>query len=224
MALLPSDQRDQVKVLIAFAAIAMTVIYWMYPYSSEAQRLDADEARIAELENANARATLSAAPGAAAKLRDEAAVNRSALVFMRRLVPTVNEVPALLEEVSTAARRAGLDVGGVVPEPVISGDRFDTYRYTVTIIGGYHQVGAFLANAASLPRIVAPVDFSLVAGGTSPSVGGAPRNSDKDVLTSRIMLQTYVERTAPAASGGSTASLAAGTAPGSSAPQKGGAP
>ena len=56
---------------------------------------------------------------------------------------------------STAARRAGLDVGGVVPDAVIPGEQFDTYRYKVTMIGGYHQFGAFLSNVGSLARIVA---------------------------------------------------------------------
>ena len=79
-------------------------------------------------------------------LKAQAAENRATLTVMRRLVPTDNEVPALLEEVSTAARRAGLDVGGVVPDAVIPGDQFDTYRYKVTMIGGYHQFGEFLVQ------------------------------------------------------------------------------
>ena len=41
---------------------------------------------------------------------------------MRRLVPTGNEVPALLEQVSNAARRAGLDISSVEPQPVIAGE------------------------------------------------------------------------------------------------------
>ena len=119
---------------------------------------------------------------------------------MRRLVPTNNEVPALLEEVSTAARRAGLDVGGVVPDAVIPGAQFDTYRYKVTMIGGYHQFGEFLSNVGSLARIVAPVNFQLVTGPNNrgpqrPIVRGAAR----DGMTSVITLQTYVEKTKPAA-------------------------
>jgi type IV pilus assembly protein PilO len=197
MALLPTAQRDQIKLLIGFSAIALAVLYWMYPYSAKNEQLVADEARVVALEGANQKAAREFASGSIEQLRSQAAQNRSALTVMRRLVPTGNEVPALLEEVSTAARRAGLDVGGVVPEPVLAGDRFDTYRYTVTIIGGYHQFGEFLANVGSLARIVAPVHFAITAGSTNQARGGV-RTSEKGSLAATITLQTYVERTTPA--------------------------
>ncbi|MCA2985753.1 MAG: type 4a pilus biogenesis protein PilO [Gemmatimonas sp.] len=197
MALLPTAQRDQIKLLIGFSAITLAVVYWMYPYAAKNEQLAADEARIATLEVANQKAAREFDSGSIEQLRSQAAQNRSALTVMRRLVPTGNEVPALLEEVSTAARRAGLDVGGVVPEPVVAGDRFDTYRYTVTIIGGYHQFGEFLANVGSLARIVAPVNFAITAGTTNRQRSGV-RTSEKGSLAATITLQTYVERTAPA--------------------------
>jgi type IV pilus assembly protein PilO len=197
MALLPTAQRDQIKLLIGFSAITLAVVYWMYPYAAKNEQLAVDEARIATLEVANQKAAREFDSGSIEQLRSQAAQNRSALTVMRRLVPTGNEVPALLEEVSTAARRAGLDVGGVVPEPVLAGDRFDTYRYTVTIIGGYHQFGEFLANVGSLARIVAPVNFAITAGTTNRQRSGV-RTSEKGSLAATITLQTYVERTAPA--------------------------
>lgn len=197
MASLPTTQRDQVKLLFGVTAIALAAFYWTYPYTSKNEQLLLDETHVTELEGANQKAAREFASGSVEALRSQAAQTRSGLTVMRRLVPTGNEVPALLEEVSTAARRAGLDVGGVVPEPVIAGERFDTYRYTVTIIGGYHQFGEFLANVGSLPRIVAPVNFSIVAGSSS-APRGQVRTSEKDALAATITLQTYVEKTAPA--------------------------
>lgn len=196
MSILPTAQRDQVKVLIAFSALALAGLYYAYPYAAANEQLLADEARLEVLEVANQKAAREFASGSIDELRAQAAENRSALTVMRRLVPTGNEVPALLEEVSTAARRAGLDVGAVMPEPVIVGDRFDTYRYTVTIIGGYHQFGEFLANVGSLPRIVAPVKLGITSGASRQRQG--VRTSEVDALASTITLQTYVEKTSPA--------------------------
>ena len=198
MTLLPQTQRDQVKFLIGFAALALAVAYYLYPYSAREAQLAADGERVAQLEDANQRAAREFASGSIEHLRVQAAENRSALLVMRRLVPTGNEVPALLEEVSTAARRAGLDVGGVTPEPVIPGERFDTFRYTVTIIGGYHQFGEFLANVGSLARIVAPVNFSIVAGSGANASRTVIKTSEKGALAATITLQTYVEKTTPA--------------------------
>ena len=198
MSLVPQTQRDQVKFLIGFVAVALAAAYYVYPYGSREEQLETDLARVAQLDEANQRAARDVASGSLESLGIQAAENRSALLVMRRLVPTGNEVPALLEEVSTAARRAGLDVGGVVPEPVIPGERFDTYRYTVTMMGGYHQFGEFLANVGSLARIVAPVSFSVTtsAGNTTPR--SVPQSSEKGGLASTITLQTYVEKTSPA--------------------------
>lgn len=198
MPIAPITQRDQIKLFIGFTAIALAVLYWMYPYASKDAQLALDEARLSGLELANGKAAQAVSSGSLETLRAQAAENRSTLTVMRRLVPTGNEVPALLEEISTAARRAGLDVGGVVPEPVIPGERFDTYRYTITIIGGYHQFGEFLANVGSLPRIVAPVNLSVAAGTNATSRPGQVRTSARNALASTITLQTYVEKTAPA--------------------------
>ena len=196
MALLPTNQRDQIKLLIGFAAVALAVAYYVYPYASREEQLTADLERVAQLEDANQKAAREFASGSIDELRAQTATNRSTLTVMRRLVPTGNEVPALLEEVSTAARRAGLDVGGVTPEAVIPGEKYDTYRYTVTIIGGYHQFGEFLANVGSLARVVAPVNFSIVS--NAPGRAQKIKTSEKDALAYTITLQTYVERTLPA--------------------------
>jgi len=188
MALLPENQKDQVKVFVGFLAVALTVAYYLYPYATRETEIEAAMAHVEALEATNRKAAREFASGSLEVLRAQAAQNRSALTVFRRLIPTANEVPALLEEVSTAARRAGLDVGGVVPQPVIPGRQFDTYRYTVTMIGGYHQVGQFLANVGSLPRIVAPVSVSVQVG------AAGNRGRPAGALASTITLQTYVEK------------------------------
>lgn len=200
MAILPQNKRDQMKLGISLVASMLAVAYYMYPYSQRQQQVVASSARLDSLELANAKAEREFKVGNLDQLKAQAAENRATLTVMRRLVPTDNEVPALLEEVSTAARRAGLDVGGVVPDAVIPGAQFDTYRYKVTMIGGYHQFGEFLANVGSLARIVAPVNFQLAAGGTTTRGSTRPsvRAVNREGMTSVITLQTYIEKTKPA--------------------------
>ncbi len=201
MSIIPNTQRDQIKLGISIIAVALAVVYYMYPYTARETALVTTASRLEALTDANAKASREFKSGSLEQLRAQAAENRATLTVMRRLVPTGNEVPALLEEVSNAARRAGLDVGGVVPEAVIPGAQFDTYRYKVTIIGGYHQFGEFLANVGSLARIVAPVNFQLAVGnGAGPRPTLRPVNGvTRDGMSSTNTLQTYVERTKPAA-------------------------
>jgi len=199
MALLPKNQRDQVMVLLIIVAVALIGLYYAYVYSPKSDVLTGLQAHVDSLDASNQRAKAELAKGNVEELRAEAARLQASLEVMRQLVPTSNEVPALLEQVSTAARRVGLDLATVKPQPVIEGDVFDTYRYQVAVIGDYHALGEFLTNVGSLTRIVAPVNLTLSplgAGGALEQRKKAQKENNS-VLDSRFEIQTYVAKTAP---------------------------
>ena len=199
MRLLPQNQRDQVMVLVGVLGVVALVAYWAYYFDPRNMELDTLEERVETLTARNDRAKLELARGDPERLRREALTVRQNLDMMRQLVPTSNEVPALLEQVSTAARRVGLDVGAVEPVPVIPGDQFDTYRYRISVRGDYHALGAFLANVGSLTRIVAPVNVQLLPDKpVATNAAAAPRPEDRQLLESRFEIQTYVARTSSA--------------------------
>jgi type IV pilus assembly protein PilO len=210
MQLLPPNQKDQVKVAVALCAFALGVYYWGYPYEARSVELEEMRARVERLEDSNARARREVAHGTAKTLRAQAARSRATLDVLRQLVPAAYEVPAVLEEVSTAARRAGLEIGGVQPSPVIAGDHFDTYRYKITVAGNFHALTAFLANVGSLPRIVAPVTFTMApsklvrTGPTFASRPGMPAQPPVAPLVATVTMQTYVARTATASAAART--------------------
>ncbi len=201
MPLLPTEKKDQIKFAVALIAGGLGVYYYLYPYSARALELDEQRSRVERLEDTNERAMRELKRGTAKTLRAQAARSRATLGVLRQLVPTAHEVPAVLEEVSTAARRAGLEIGGVQPEPVIGGDQFDTHRYRVTVVGSYHALSSFMANVGSLPRIVAPVTFTLAPAQAKNSAqaaqaaraGAAPTVQP---LMATVTLQTYVAHTA----------------------------
>lgn len=208
MALFPKNQRDQVMVLLVIVAVALIGLYYAYVYSPKADVLADLQAHVDSLDINNQRAKAELAKGNVDQLRAEAAKLQDNLEVMRQLVPTSNEVPALLEQVSTAARRVGLDLATVKPQPVVEGEQFDTYRYQVAVIGDYHALGEFLANVGSLTRIVAPVNLALSPLGNGAAVDQRKKalKNNNSVLDSRFELQTYVAKTAaprPAPAGGS---------------------
>ena len=119
------------------------------------------------------------------------------LVLFRQLVPVANEVPTLLDQISTAARQTGLELGGVNPQGVIPGEIFDTYRYQVGVTGSYHRIAQFLNNVGSLTRIVAPMNLVL-----NPSGIGGPRvRANEQLLNATFEIQTYVAKAAMPAAG-----------------------
>jgi len=194
--LLPSSQKDQTKIAIGLIAVALAGYYYSYPYAARGEEIETTRTHVETLEAQNAKARAQASRSDVKKLDAEAARAGASLDAMRRLVPTANEVPALLEEISTAARRAGLEVSGVVPDPVLKGDEFDTYRYKVSVVGGYHALTTFLANVGSLPRIVAPVAFTLTTA-NDPAGAARPGASRGPSLAASVTLQAYVSHGLP---------------------------
>ena len=148
------------------------------------------------LDKKNQQAKADIAQGSLQKLRAQSAEYEQSLRVMRQLVPRSNEVPALLEDISTAARRVGLDLATVEPMPVLPGEQFDTYRYKLGVIGGYHPVGQFLSNVGSLNRIIAPVTMAIklrpIADKTKARV-----KKGESLVDTQFQVQTYVVRTTP---------------------------
>jgi type IV pilus assembly protein PilO len=196
MALLPTNKRDQTMLLIGIVAIAAAALYWYFVWEPNNVRLSAVQAHIDSLEVVNRKAKGELAKGSVQDLRAQAERYRQHLEVMRQLVPTSNEVPALLDQVSTAARRVGLDLGAVEPEPVIVGDQFDTYRYKMALFGTYHDVGEFLTNVGSLTRIIAPINLTLTPV-SNQQVAKTMRRKGEQIIEVRFQIQTYVAK-APA--------------------------
>jgi type IV pilus assembly protein PilO len=189
-------KREQSLVGIGIAAILLLVAYWYFLYQPKAQELAVVQAHVDSLDRKNQQAKADIAQGSIQKLRAQAAEYEQSLKVMRQLVPRSNEVPALLEDISTAARRVGLDLATVEPMPVLPGEQFDTYRYKLAVIGGYHPVGQFLSNVGSLNRIIAPVTMAIklhpIADKTKARV-----KKGESLIDTEFQVQTYVARTTP---------------------------
>jgi type IV pilus assembly protein PilO len=190
MAILPSNPRDQKLVAVAVVAFALAALYWNFVWTPKQVELVALETRLDTLDARNASARARIAQGTAAELEAQAAAFSRDLEVMR------------LEQVSTAARREGLDIASVEPQPVVQGETFDTYKYKVSVTGPYHALGEFLTNVGSLTRIVTPVNLTLnlSTNKQANAVKLAPEGTA--AIESRFEIQTYVIRTAPPAQGG----------------------
>jgi type IV pilus assembly protein PilO len=189
MALLPQNPRDQKLLVLALAVVGVAVVYQQMYWTPKNQELTALEARLDTLDSLNRVAKKDVAKGSATKMKQEAEEFARQLAVLRHLVPTENEVPSLLESISTAARHAGLELSDVQPDGVVNGDQFDTYRYRLGVTGPYHQVASFLSNVGSLPRIIAPINVS--ASPTTRTGELKPKKLEQ-FLDARFQVMTYV--------------------------------
>lgn len=202
MALMPKNPRDQKMVAAAVVAFALAILYWNFVWTPKHAELVELSVRLDTLDAQNQMARTRIAQGTAAELEAEAERYGRDLEIMRLLVPTGNELPSLIEQVSTAARREGLDIASLEPQPIVHGETFDTYKYKISVTGGYHALAEFMTNVGSLTRIVAPVNVTLgmSTNKNANAVKLAPVGTA--AVESRFEIQTYVIRTAPAAQGG----------------------
>jgi type IV pilus assembly protein PilO len=84
----------------------------------------------------------------------------------------------------------------VVPLPVENGPApFDTYKYNMSVIGHYDQIGQFLADVASLQRIIVPYDLRLdqAATGAAKALG----DTTGALLEAKFQVRTFVKSPAP---------------------------
>jgi type IV pilus assembly protein PilO len=194
MAGLPTSQRDQTLFFLAFLGVIGAGAYWYFVFSPKQESLATVATHVDSLDAGNQRAKAQLARGSVATIREESQRLRANLELMRTLVPAGNEVPALLEQVSTAARRVGLDLSYIEPEPVIPGEQFDTYRYKLRAVGTYHEIGQLLTGIGSMTRIVAPLGLQLQISG-APGATSGRADPSKVQLQASFTIQTYAVKT-----------------------------
>jgi type IV pilus assembly protein PilO len=147
---------------------------------------------IVRLEAATDSAKKELARGTVADVRKRLESYRGSLSLLRRLVPERNEVPNLLDDISTRSKIRGVTLSQVVPQPVEQGPApFNTYKYNMSVIGRYDQIGQFMADVASLQRIIVPYDLTIsVANSQAAKVLGDTTGA---LLEAKFQIRTYVK-------------------------------
>jgi type IV pilus assembly protein PilO len=192
MAGMPTTQRDQVMLLVGVVGILLAGAYWNWMYNPKAEQIATLRSHVEALDASNQRAKAIVARGTVEQLQAESKRLQANLDLMRTLIPTGNEVPALLEQMLGAARRTGLEISGFTPGATVVGETFDTIKYRMSMQGSYHQIGALLTAVGSLRRIIVPMNVSLSPSGSAEARASEPENR---ILTAQFEIQTYVAKT-----------------------------
>jgi len=80
-------------------------------------------------------------------------------------LPRDTEVPGLIDDISSAALGAGLKLNAIDPQKMTKTEFYNELPIDIEVVGGYHEMGAFVSSVASLPRIVTLHDFSIEKSG-----------------------------------------------------------
>ncbi len=96
-----------------------------------------------------------------------------------RQLPSDTEVPGLLEDITYLGVGSGLEFNFINLQPEVVNAFYIELPISISVRGGYHDIGSFVSGVANLPRIVTLHDFKL----TPDRSGG--------VLTMQILAKTY---------------------------------
>lgn len=192
---LPTDQRSQVMLLIIVASLAGGYFFYSKVARPQMDKVTAARVEMDSLQAILDKAKADLASGSIEDLRRKVDEYRSDLNLMRRLVPQQNDVPALIDDISTKAKLRGVTLSELGAPQVEAGQPFDTHRYRMAVVGHYDQIGEFLADVASLPRIVVPQDLQLKPATTQTQKYLA--DTLGALLEATFVIKTYVKSSTP---------------------------
>lgn len=200
---LPQKERIQLLGLLIAVGVGMPIaawVYWRTPKAEEVQQIqfqiDSLQARID-----TARADL--ARGTVESLRATVAQYGEALSVMRELVPEQHEVVALIDSVASRARLRGVALLSINSLPNESEPPFQVIRSQITVLGPYDEIGEFLSDIASLPRVMVPYGVSLQVASAN-DLQGLLVEEGRTYLRSTFNIRTFVKASADTLGDGSS--------------------
>jgi len=163
-----------VTYMLLFSVIVAAGIHFYV--TDKTNRLDREIRKETELKQVYERKAFEVANLDA--LREQMADVEGRFAEMLRQLPTQNEVPGLLDDITNIGRESGLEIKLIELQPEKQNNFLIELPINITVGGSYHQMGEFVSGVAAIPRIVTLHDYKIV-----PSDGGR--------LTMNISAKTY---------------------------------
>lgn len=118
--------------------------------------------------------------------RKEIDVNKGKIEKYEKMLPVEQEIPGILEELSTMARNSGIKIVGITPVVENKVERRNQVYQEIPIVisakCGYHELGSFLANIENSSRFMKVADIEIKANKASP------RKHDVELILVSYML------------------------------------
>lgn len=182
----PSDPTQRNWMLGGIVALVLIVPFNMYLLTPKIDENDVVRDRLETLDIQNRQARLIVSRGQDG-LEERMALYERHVQRLEELIPATEEIAVLLDQIQEIARTAQIDVQGLDPEPIEVVGPYNTRGFQMTVVGEYHDVGRFLTEVASLPRIVTPAQVDIQIFGQPAS-----RPSMENPVQASFRIETYV--------------------------------
>lgn len=196
MALPPLEPPQRKQLLYGGLVLALLAFgFYDRVYTPRKAAIAELETRLESLNTVNARSR-AITRGDRGEVDQQLALYRQQLEMAEGLIPSVEELPNLLDAISAEATRTGVELTLIQPVGATEEAYYTRRVYDMAVVGEYHQIGEFLSRVASLPRIVTPTNLVL-----SPRTSAAAPVEGVDAgpvrLEARFSIETYVIPSTP---------------------------
>lgn len=159
---IPKDAAGQKRFLIGALPILIAVGYYQFFHTKTTVQIDEQTTVLETLESSNDRNRAISNPAAMQAMRQKLALWEQHMNRLEQLIPLREEVPALLRDFTQRASESGVDVRLIRVEGEEAGEYYTKQMYGFSVIGSYHSIGRFLAQAGTLERIITPTQVNLL--------------------------------------------------------------
>ncbi|MDO8536148.1 MAG: type 4a pilus biogenesis protein PilO [Candidatus Omnitrophota bacterium] len=168
------NKETQVMLLIVIAALAAAALYLYFVFIPQVTRVFSLSSGTGKIKSElkSARSVIKDYE----RLKDQLKEQSQKVESYEKKLPAEQEIPALLENLSTMAKDSGIKIVGIVPEMSYfkdekSAKKSEIYReipILVTAKSGYHELGHFLNNLENADRFMKVADINIESNKTSP--------------------------------------------------------
>ncbi|MEX2572140.1 MAG: type 4a pilus biogenesis protein PilO [Gemmatimonadota bacterium] len=185
MAELNSAQNRQKVMLGVLLVGALGYVGYAYAYQPRAEEIASLETRLSGLQLENQTARILTEQDGEDEIERQLARYREQLAQVEALIPSSEELPDLLDAISTEAQRTGVEIALIQPVGATADDYYTRRTYDLAVQGEYHAIGDFLTRIGSLPRIVTPTGLDLTVREEETRTGNPE-------LEARFSVETYI--------------------------------
>ena len=180
------DPQQRQKMLLGVLLVgALGYLGYEYAYRPRSEEVAVLEARLEALEMQNRAARALTGSQAREEVERRLAGYREQLVRVEGLIPSSEELPDLLDAISAEAQRSGVELALIQPVGATAEAYYTRRTYDLAVTGSYHEIGRFLTEIGSLPRIVTPINLRL-------NVQEEGAAGEEPELEAKFSIETYV--------------------------------